>query len=461
MMSMNNLASAYRAAGRFPEALPLYAEALRLRRAALGPDHPDTLMSMNNLANFDRELGRYAEAIALQSEAMEKQRERLGSEHPDTLLSMSNLALAYQDAGRVSEAIPLLEETFRRRRDKLGPDHPETLVSMSNLATGYRRVGRLAEALPLLKETFERRRVTRGPGHPQTLRSANNLASAYLVTDPALAEPLLREALAIREKRLPDDWSTFEADSLLGAILVTQKKYAEAEQHLLRGHEGLTARAAKIPAPYRKVLAESARSDRPALRGVRAQGRGRGLAEATDPRGCRALRIYFSGSSRSSPIIRRYFSIRSWMNCCRRGTSLACAAWAFWNALTTAGASWNDSGGGLSRTLMAVIGWISQAVARTLCSPPGLVFSDSSMCSKSKSIQPVIWTHFPWMSRWMASVNQSSEPLLRWCTIRIRGVTSAMIPCVRSASGDRVRMMWVSRPDGCRSLQLQVSTEPS
>ncbi len=56
---MNNLASAYRDAGRFTDALPLYQKVLERRRAMLGPDHPDTLVSMNNLANFYRELGRY------------------------------------------------------------------------------------------------------------------------------------------------------------------------------------------------------------------------------------------------------------------------------------------------------------------------------------------------------------------------------------------------------------------
>jgi hypothetical protein len=40
----------YRDAGRWPDALPLLEETLKLRKAKLGPDHPDTLISMNNLA---------------------------------------------------------------------------------------------------------------------------------------------------------------------------------------------------------------------------------------------------------------------------------------------------------------------------------------------------------------------------------------------------------------------------
>ncbi len=128
---------------------------------------------------------------------------------------------------------------------------------MSNLAVAYQEAGRLSEALPLFEEALARRRSLRGPEHPQTLRSINYLARAYLVNHPDWAEPILREALAIHDKKDPDDWRTFETRSLLGASLLAQKKYAEAEPELLRGHEGLKAREAKIPAPSRKVLIET------------------------------------------------------------------------------------------------------------------------------------------------------------------------------------------------------------
>src|SRR5262249_46229493 len=69
--------------------------------------------------------------------------------------------------------------------------------------------------------------------------------------------PLIREALAIRERKAPDDWSTFETRSLLGGSLLSQKKYTEAEPLLLQGFEGLKAREAKIPATSKKRVAEA------------------------------------------------------------------------------------------------------------------------------------------------------------------------------------------------------------
>jgi len=46
--------------------------------------------------------------------------------------------------------------------------------------------------------------------------------------------------------------------SQLGAALLGQQKYAEAEPLLLQGHEGLKAREAKIPAPRKDSLASAA-----------------------------------------------------------------------------------------------------------------------------------------------------------------------------------------------------------
>ena len=58
---------------------------------------------------------------------------------------------------------------------------------------------------------------------------------------------MLRECLAIRVKKQPDAWSTFNTQSKLGGVLLGQKKYADAEPLLLQGYEGMKQREAKIP----------------------------------------------------------------------------------------------------------------------------------------------------------------------------------------------------------------------
>ena len=182
----------------------------------------------------------------------------LGLDHPNTLLCMHNLASTYLDAGRVADAVSLFQETLDREKAKLGRDHVITLRSMGRLAMAYREAGQLGDAVALLEETYKRRHAALGPGHLHTLMAVNNLGWAYLAVKPANAEPLLNECLAIRAKKAPDDWRTFDARSLLGGSLLGQKKYAEAERYLLEGYEGMNVRKVKIRASDRKRLAEAA-----------------------------------------------------------------------------------------------------------------------------------------------------------------------------------------------------------
>jgi tetratricopeptide (TPR) repeat protein len=71
------------------------------------------------------------------------------------------------------------------------------------------------------------------------------------------AEPHLRECLAIREQTQPDVWSTFNTKSTLGAALLGQEKYADAEPPLLTGYEGMKQRAKTIPEQGKTRLPEA------------------------------------------------------------------------------------------------------------------------------------------------------------------------------------------------------------
>src|SRR5260370_699114 len=81
------------------------------------------------------------------------------------------------------------------------------------------------------------RRKLLPPHHTEIPFSLATLGS--LLADghrPEEAEPLLRECLTIREKKLPSgDWRIASARSLLGGCLARQKRFAEAEPLLLAG----------------------------------------------------------------------------------------------------------------------------------------------------------------------------------------------------------------------------------
>jgi hypothetical protein len=63
-------------------------------------------MARNNLAHAYREAGRLGEAIPLYEQNLADCVRVLGEDHPKTLTARNNLAVAYQSAGRPGEAIP-------------------------------------------------------------------------------------------------------------------------------------------------------------------------------------------------------------------------------------------------------------------------------------------------------------------------------------------------------------------
>jgi hypothetical protein len=61
------------------------------------------------------------------------------------------------------------------------------------------------------------------------------------------AEAVLRPTLVVLQEKHRDEWITFGIQSILGEVLMGQKKDPEAEPLLLEGYEGLKRREANIP----------------------------------------------------------------------------------------------------------------------------------------------------------------------------------------------------------------------
>jgi tetratricopeptide (TPR) repeat protein len=68
------------------------------------------------------------------------------------------------------------------------------------------------------------------------------------------AGPLLRECLAMREKQTRDAWPRHRTQACLGACLLTQKNFPQAEPLLLAGYEGLSQHPPPNPAVAKSSL---------------------------------------------------------------------------------------------------------------------------------------------------------------------------------------------------------------
>jgi serine/threonine protein kinase/tetratricopeptide (TPR) repeat protein len=249
--SRNDLGVAYRLAGQPDDAIRVLKEVLTLREARLGRDQPDTLATMNNLAVAYQSAGRHAEAVALHEEELRRCIAKLGGYHRDSLTSMNNLAAAYLSVGRSAEAIARFEETFYRRRTTLGADHPDTLTAHHNVATVYQLRGRTDDAVKMFEEVLAIRRAKLGPDHPDTLTTQDNLALVYQEAgriDEAI--PKFEEVLGLRKLKLrPDHPDTLTSRNLLAAAYLDSKRWSDAET-LLR--ECLELRVKTRPEEWRR-----------------------------------------------------------------------------------------------------------------------------------------------------------------------------------------------------------------
>ena len=123
-----------------------------------------------------------------------------------------------------------------------------TLNSLSHVLVTQARYD---EAAGALREALEIARPALGSDHQLVAIYAINFASVQLAGNHSVAaEQLLREALPIRARApglVPsrrrtiseDDWSVATTNALLGASLVAQRRYSDAEAVLLKARRDL------------------------------------------------------------------------------------------------------------------------------------------------------------------------------------------------------------------------------
>jgi len=206
------------------------------------------------LGNTYDDLGRRAEAEPLLRKSLEGLEVVFGEKHPNTLISRSMLGILCRNTGRLAEAEHETSETYRLRRSVLGELHPATLSTQCVLAGIYVSQGRHTDAEPLLRDFREKVRRQQGRLPPFTIRRIAEVGHALLQQgDFTEAESFLRLYLDIAGRKLPEGWRRFDATAALGASLLGQKKFAEAEPVLLKGYAGLRQYEERIPSYSRQT----------------------------------------------------------------------------------------------------------------------------------------------------------------------------------------------------------------
>jgi serine/threonine-protein kinase len=281
--SLNDLGVLYREQGNLPAAEPLLRESLAMRRRLLGPEDKDVAVTLVELARVLSEAGRGDEAEPAIRESLAIRRKVFGEEHRETATSKADLGRLLMQRGDLAGADPFLRQNVATTVHMLGPDHPNSAAAKGTLAQllllqgdmagadallrqsadVYRRVfgsngleyaqslsalalseewqGRLVSAQTLLEEALRVAQPQLGNDHPRVVGFIANLARVRIARgDAAATESSLRAALSAREKMYPPgDWRIAQTQSLLGAALAAQKRYAEAEPLMTAADNGL------------------------------------------------------------------------------------------------------------------------------------------------------------------------------------------------------------------------------
>ena len=221
--------------GRSDEAEKDFQESLEIRRKVFGEEHRETAVSKSELGRSLLRHGDLPGAEQLLRENVETTQHVLGADHPNTAAAKGMLAQVRLVQGRVNDAEALAQDALSVKKRVFGPEHPEYAVTLSVLA-GVREVqGRLNEAQTMYEECLRITRPHLPDDHWRMLGYTVNLARVQIARgDGAATEPSLRHALSAREHLYPPgDWRIAQAQSLLGASLIAQHRYDEAEPLLL------------------------------------------------------------------------------------------------------------------------------------------------------------------------------------------------------------------------------------
>ncbi|CAK0772204.1 ABC-2 type transport system permease protein [Gammaproteobacteria bacterium] len=243
---LDAVADSLKSAWRYSEAETIYWEALAIRRKALPEVHPDIAISLIKLGEMLYATGRYGETELFYREALAIQKKALPEGHPDIASNLSNLALLLKTTGRYGEAEPFYREALAiaRKENRFALSTLRFLESMAgfqmnqdistklnNLAGLLMTTGRYGEAESLLREALAISKKDLPEGHPDIATSLNNLAALLQDTGRyGEAEPLYREALAITQKVLCKVHPHIATNlTNLAVLLHNTGRYGEAE----------------------------------------------------------------------------------------------------------------------------------------------------------------------------------------------------------------------------------------
>ncbi len=161
--------------GRPAEALAVAEQALALRLATQGEQHPETIQAYNTLGLARHALGRDAEAIAAYDQGLAVADTVLGAEHPNVVPLLNNRAGVFLEQDRVDEALTAYRRGLEIRARVYGTAHPRYAFSLAQIADALTRQGKYSEAAEYYAQALAIRTRALGPDHPDVAETLQGI----------------------------------------------------------------------------------------------------------------------------------------------------------------------------------------------------------------------------------------------------------------------------------------------
>lgn len=191
--TLESLAAGYQLQGKGYASAPLEKRALELRVKSAASSPPKLVKALLELADFATFsiAGSKSEAETVRKRALAVQEKSLGADHPDvanTLMKLATARLELSPEGRFA-----VSESVIDTHTATEPGGVEKLKAAI--------VALFRQNEPLVKRALAIREKTLGAVHPDTMKAVEYLAAGYSVMgDKASAEPYLKRITSAREK---------------------------------------------------------------------------------------------------------------------------------------------------------------------------------------------------------------------------------------------------------------------
>ena len=246
------IAQVYFALGDYAKAEAVDRHVLTTFRELRGDEDEDVVAALDNLAAVLRAQNKQAEATSVQRESLAARRKLLGPDRPELIGPLHDLGWMLYFQRRYRDAEVVFREGVALTKSRLGEGDRTSIDMLNSLGCSLREQGAMAEAEAVFRDQLRcaRNLVPRDDSLVSGTLGSLTLNMLY-AKKFAEAEPIAREMLAIHEKLDPNDWFEFSNQSVLGACLLGQKKYAEAEPILVSGYQGMKQRYDDFPKHYK------------------------------------------------------------------------------------------------------------------------------------------------------------------------------------------------------------------